>query len=341
MKRVVVIGGGFAGATVAKNLEDKFEVILIDTKEYFEYTPSILRTIIEPEHRKKIQKMHSDYLKKARIIVSDVKDVEKERVVLKGEKIGFDYLVICSGSRYNLPIKEQRVILPLRAEHLLAAHTNLEKAENVLIVGGGLVGVELAAEISCHYKEKKITLIHSHPRLMERNLPKAQEYVERFLRKKGVEIVFNEKVEIKGNKFFIKKGEITEDIVFLCTGIIPNFEFLKKHFKNVLNERHFLKVNEQLQLIGHNNIFVAGDVNDTAVEKTAQNATKQAMVVVSNIEALEKEMPLKPYPRIKTPIVTSLGKWNGTLEWNGFVVKGIIPGLMKSAIEKDVMWRRL
>ena len=341
MKRVVVIGGGFAGATVAKHLEDNFEVILIDTKEYFEYTPSILRTIIEPEHRKKIQKMHSDYLKKARIIVSDVKDVERESVVLKDEEIGFDYLVICSGSRYNFPIKEQRVVLPLRAEHLLASHADLEKAKKVLIVGGGLVGVELAAEIVCHYKDKKVTLVHSHPKLMERNLPKAQEYVERFLRKKGVEIILNERVEVKGKKFFIKEGEIEEDIVFLCTGIIPNFEFLQKHFKNVLNERHFLRVNESLQLIGYDRIFVAGDVNDTAVEKTAQNATKQAMVVVHNIEALEKGLSLKPYPRIKTPIVTSLGKWDGTLEWKGVVIKGLIPGLVKAVIEKDVMWRRL
>ncbi len=57
MKRVVIVGGGFAGAYVARNLEKKFDVVLIDTKDYFEFTPSILRTIINPDHAKKIQAM--------------------------------------------------------------------------------------------------------------------------------------------------------------------------------------------------------------------------------------------------------------------------------------------
>lgn len=49
-REVVIVGGGFAGAYVAKALEDCFRVTLVDNKDYFEFTPSVLRTIVEPNH---------------------------------------------------------------------------------------------------------------------------------------------------------------------------------------------------------------------------------------------------------------------------------------------------
>ncbi len=118
MKRVVIIGGGFAGSYAARKLENEFDVTLIDSKDYFEFTPGILRTIVEPPHAEKIQVLHSRYLKRARIIVGEVKEVAETFVKVNGKKIGFDYLVISSGSRYELPIKEQNIFLATRASHL-------------------------------------------------------------------------------------------------------------------------------------------------------------------------------------------------------------------------------
>lgn len=68
--RLVIIGGGFAGAFAAKKLEDFFDLTLIDTKDYFEFTPSVLRTIVEPNHISSIQIYHNQYLdlKKTSII---------------------------------------------------------------------------------------------------------------------------------------------------------------------------------------------------------------------------------------------------------------------------------
>ena len=65
MKKVVVIGGGFAGAYIARHLEKDFDVTLIDTKDYFEFTPGILRTIVFPKHMKRIQVLHTHYLHKS------------------------------------------------------------------------------------------------------------------------------------------------------------------------------------------------------------------------------------------------------------------------------------
>ncbi len=341
MKKLVVIGGGFAGSKIAKALEGKFETILIDSKDYFEFTPGVLRTLVEPEHIKKIQVLHTHYLHKSKIIVGCVTEVGEKYVKVMGKKIYFDYLCICSGSKYDLPIKEQNVVITMRANTLKSYHKKLCDAKNVLIIGGGLVGTELAAEICTHYRGKEITIVHSHDRLIERNPEMAGRYSYDFLTKRGVNVILNEKIEKRrGDKIFVtdKKREIKADIAFLCTGIKPNFDFMETYMKDKLNANNQVIVNEYLQVEGFLNIFSAGDVNSVAIEKTAQNSKRQAAIVIDNILALEKGKELTKYRANQTILVISLGKWNGLLVYNNFVLTGLIPGFLKTLIEKWNMW---
>lgn len=339
MKKIVVIGGGFAGSYISQILENNFDVTLIDNKDYFEFTPGILRSIVEPEHVKKIQVLHTHYLKRSKIIVGNVTLVDRKFIVVNGKKVKYDYLCICSGSKYDLPIKENNVIIATRGNHLRNYYSKLCKSEKILIVGGGLVGVELAAEIMDHYDNKKITIIHSKDRLIERNHENAITYADNFLRKKGVKIIFNEKViGKKDGKFYTdKRDNLYFDLVFFCTGIKPNFEFMKKNFKNSLNDKNHIKVNNHLQVEGYTNIFAAGDINDRLVEKTAQNSRYQGKIVAENIIALEEGKSLKEYESKTTPLVISLGKWNGIFSWKNIVFTGFIPGIMKDFIE----WMRM
>src|SRR3989344_1846822 len=117
-KRVVIIGGGFAGSLAARKLEKRFSVTLIDTKDYFEFTPGILRTIINPSHLSAIQAKHSSHLKKSRIIIGEVKDVKANYVLINNKRIKFDYLIIASGSFYSSPIKSRNLITTSRGKDL-------------------------------------------------------------------------------------------------------------------------------------------------------------------------------------------------------------------------------
>ena len=343
MKKVVVIGGGFAGSTVARKLENEFDVTLVDNKEYFEFTPGMLRTIVEPEHIKIIQILHKDYLKRTKIIIGEVRDVWKDYIVIDKNKMEFDYLCICSGSKYSAPIKEQNLVMVTRAMHLKESYQKLVNANKVLIVGGGLVGIELAAEICTNYPEKEITIVHAKGKIMDRNHSKSIICAEKFLTKHRVRIIHNDMVlesRQNGKVYHTdKKREIETDIAFLCTGIISNFDFMKNNFNDKLNKKNQIIVNKYLQLQGVKNIFIAGDVNSISLEKTAQNAQKQARLVAENIFALENGKELKAYRNKKTPLVISLGKWNGIFESNSFMFSGIIPGLMKTFIEKREMWQ--
>jgi apoptosis-inducing factor 2 len=288
--RIVIVGGGFAGAYAAHQLEKKFDVTLIDSKNYFEFTPSVLKTLVEPSHIKKIQVLHSHYLHKANIIKGDVEEIQDGNVIMdSGQVINYNYLIISSGSRYSSPIKEKNLVIATRGSKLREYAKKLKTAQNILIIGGGIVGVELAAEIIEHYPEKNITMVHSRGELSNRSPKKARNYTKKYLEEKGVKIIFNEKViGNEGHYKTNKDRKLHADIAFMCVGIIPNYEYLKKHCSTSLNEKNNLCVNSYLQVEGHKNIFAAGDITAINEEKTAQSAEKQAAVVSENIINLEE-----------------------------------------------------
>ncbi len=338
MQKLVIIGGGFAGTKIAQQLENDFETILIDNKDYFEFTPGILKALVNPKHLKKIEVHHRDYLKKTKVVKDLATGVRKNKVVLRnGKIIGFDYLVIASGSRYNNPIKTEGILLADKGMRLIAHHKEFEKCKNVIIIGGGLVGVELAGEIIDRHKDKKVTIIHSGEGLMNRNNSKSRKFAKEFLESRGVKLIFNEKVERVGKGFVEtnKKDKFMCDMAILCTGVKPNSEFMDKSF---LDWKGFIDVNHHLQMRGSENIFVCGDVAAVNEEKTAQAAEKQAEVVIKNLRILEKKGNLERYHPRKKSVVISLGGWDGIFESGNFVMTGMIPAFMKWFVEKKIMF---
>ncbi|MDP3734270.1 MAG: FAD-dependent oxidoreductase [Nanoarchaeota archaeon] len=341
MKKVVIIGGGFAGSYAAKKLQRDFDVTLIDTKDYFEFTPSILRTIVEPKHIKKIQVLHRHYLPHARIVTAEVNDVTTTDVLTTKQKIAYDYLIISSGSSYTTPIKEKNTVIANRAATLRNYTHILTKAKKVLIIGGGLVGVELAAEIVDCYPGKEVTIIHAHENLITRHHPKAVRHAQRFLQQKGVTIIYNQRmVENKDGYCFTNKGVCIEhDIIFICTGIKANSSFLHHNFSAIVNQKQQLKVNNYLQVLNYQTIFAAGDITDRKEEKTAQNAEMQAALIVRNIFHVERKEKLEQYHSAERPMVISLGKRNGIFTYKNIVITGIIPAFLKTMIEWKTMRR--
>lgn len=340
MKKLVIIGGGFAGSYIAKKLEKRFDVTLIDTKDYFEFTPGVLRAVVEPRHLRKIQKLHSHYLHRSRIVVGEVQKVDSEAVYVKQRKFAYDYLVISSGSRYELPFKEQNLVVASRGEHLRNVHSELEKARSVILVGGGLVAVELAGEILDHYRgQKEITIVHSGERLIERNHDLSIAYAEKYLQERGVEVLYEERVkDVVNCSCVTEKGtEIKADMVFLCTGIKPNFEFLPSEW---LAGRG-VSVDEHLMVRGTKNVFAAGDVTSIEEEKTAQTAEKQAEVVIENILNLENKKDFTKYVSKKRPMLISLGKNAAIYDDGKRVFSGWLVSWLKWGVERVEMMKKL
>eukprot|EP01094_Clydonella_sp_ATCC50884_P014982 TRINITY_DN25561_c0_g1_i1.p1 TRINITY_DN25561_c0_g1~~TRINITY_DN25561_c0_g1_i1.p1 ORF type:complete len:395 (+),score=147.63 TRINITY_DN25561_c0_g1_i1:70-1254(+) len=346
--RVVVIGGGFAGSRIAKALESQCQVTLIDTKDFFEFTPSILRSLVEPSHASALQIRHCEYLSTANCIQGVVSEITPEHVVVENwwKRISYDVLIVASGSTYNQPFKEANAVIATRANILSGCAKQLELSDSVLVIGGGSVGVELAAEVNETFPEKRVVIAHSHEKLLAR-LPKvARQYVwEYFEKQTNTELLLNTKVTTRTDVGYKTKDgrSVVVDVAFMCTGISPNSDFLKSFDDKCVDKRGFAVVNEYLQLEGHPNVFVAGDVSAVKEEKLAQAARLAAKVTVSNVRAYMANLkdghkhPMQAYEPESLPMIISLGKYDAVLVWGETVFCGIVPALMKEAVEWLVM----
>ncbi|MBS3172328.1 FAD-dependent oxidoreductase [Candidatus Woesearchaeota archaeon] len=337
MKNLVIIGGGFAGALIAKKLENKFNVTLIDSKDYFEFTPSIIKALINPKYISKIQIKHSDYLKNSKIVINKVVSLKNNLVKLQdNKKISFDYLVISSGSSYNTPFKQTDIFIPQRIEKVEDYNSKIEKSNSISIIGAGVVGIETALDMKEKYKDKTITLIHNNQDILPRQTEKTRNIVKRFLLKNKINLILNERViNYKNNKLLTNnRNKFHSDFVLIATGITPNSQFIEKKY---LDDQKFIKVNEYLQF--SNNIFAVGDVNNIKEEKTAQAAEKQALLTIKNLINLEKNNTLEKYVVKKRPMVISLGSKNAIFTYKNITFYGFIPAIMKKLIEFKTLFR--
>jgi NADH dehydrogenase FAD-containing subunit len=267
---VVIIGGGFAGTYCAQLLENDMKVTLIDTKEHFEFTPSFLRLIVQPSKLRTIQRYHRDYLKQSTtVLCGRVTRVTPYAVTIdKNRQITFDYLVIASGSHDAIPKtllceNYNNVFVCNSSQTMRHCHNVLRLLKQkeraaVLIIGGGITGTELAAEISSdsQFRDLNIILVHSNRRLLPSLSPTASDYAYHFLMEHNVTLVLGHKVvnQIRfehQSVFVTNMGKyLYADVAFYCANPQPSSEFMSESMSHCLDAKGWILVNEYLQLRG-------------------------------------------------------------------------------------------
>jgi len=216
----------------------------------------------------------------------------------------------------------------------------------------------MASEISEHFPNKHVTIVHSGPYLMNRSrAPKGSvEYTSEFFAQRNVTVLLNERVvskkddglfnqsDVVESTFVTDKGtEIDADLVFWCTGITGTAKEVigNCEFAYAIDQSGFARVDPYLRLEGCDNIFACGDVTNIKEEKLAQNAEYNSALVAKNIYRTEHKQPLIAYETKSRPIVVSLGDYDGFFQWNYFnrdwIIRGFFSSLMKSFVEKKVM----
>ncbi|MEK6857895.1 MAG: FAD-dependent oxidoreductase [Nanoarchaeota archaeon] len=346
--KILILGGGFCGTAAAKLLEKKIpkaEITLIDKKSYFEFSPSIHKVAFDKKYFKKITIPYKNIFKRTKFIQDKIIEVSPYFVKTSKRIFSFDYLIICTGIKYPINLKNTKNVCPLK-DFFEAAEMGVKIASSkrILVIGGGLIGTEIAGELVTR-TNIEVILVHSSNRLLDRNPAKASKYAYDFLTKRGVKIIFNEKIVLHSDGYFITntKRKIKAQVGLWCAGILPDASFMKE-FGNLTDSKGFIKVNEFLQLEKHKRIFVGGDINNVPEEKTAQNAERHAYVIAKNIITLVKNSSTHKQPITyhkllvfhnprSGPLVISLGDWHGILSFKNFAWCGRIPGILKHLIE--------
>jgi NADH dehydrogenase FAD-containing subunit len=366
---VLVIGGGFAGRRAERMLRRNasLDTTLVDGGGFFEYTPAALRVMVHPA-----EALSTVIPQPARATVAAVTGVEVApaadgsvpsltAVTLSdGRRLPCDYVLFATGSSYAAPIKAAQSDWPGglhgRHRHYRTCCTQLEAVTSALVIGGGTVGVELAAEIADKWRDaKRVTLVASSLGLLDRLPPAAGRAAASWLRRAGVDLILGEKVTDYGGAEEAGWGvpgpytvstssgrTLTAGAVFNCTGGKPLSAYLRT-VPGALDAKGLIQCLPSMRLKALRNAYAAGDVADHGVEATAMNADLTAVVAARNIAACVAGGSAQPavFPQGAcfgasfAPDVqaVSLGKYNGVMVFNQLVLSGPPVAALKWTIE--------
>ncbi|NIQ07930.1 MAG: FAD-dependent oxidoreductase [Candidatus Korarchaeota archaeon] len=336
--KVLILGGGFCGASVAKVLQrdPRLQVTLIDKTPYFEYSGSVPKLLTQPGYVKKLILPYERFLKQTKLVTGEVTTVTPTFVETPQHSYGFDLLVISLGVDYPIYVENKHNVFTVaKCTDVLKRYEHITAAEHILIVGGGITGTEVAGELATHYPAKKVCLIEADNRLLSRSPPRASFLAQQFLQKHGVDLLLGEKVVKHQNDSYVTNTGVTRkaDVCIWCTGITPNPDYMRQFPDTIYAKNCALNLNDYLQLQGFPNIFVGGDITALDEEKTAHNAVDHARVISQNIRRTLADRPLRKYTIDPEPLFVSLGNRKALYIGENWAVTGFVPSLLKQSIE--------
>ncbi|MCC5922293.1 MAG: NAD(P)/FAD-dependent oxidoreductase [Crocinitomicaceae bacterium] len=305
LKRVVIIGGGFAGIELAKSLCKKvFEVYLVDKNNYHTFQPllyQVATSALEAEAiaypiRKLFKGKKNLYFRLGEVTHVDT---TKNIVLLGKESLEYDYLVVATGAVTNffgneglslsaMSMKSAIEALDLRSLVLQSferalANNNPRKRQglmNFVIAGAGPTGVELAGALG-ELKQKvlpkdypeldinqmNIYLVQSGDRVLPMLSPKSSQRAQKYLEQLGVTVVLNTRVLDYHGDYV--QTNTDEDIIaktLIWTAGVKGNPIAHMNGSTTVTKGNRISVDVYNRVIGLGNVFAIGDVASMQLE---------------------------------------------------------------------------
>lgn len=319
--QILIIGGGFAGVSTAQELEKRgIKTLLVDKKDYFEVTYAVLREVTDPKQTNGDARRYYQDILTGEFVQSAVEELKTTEAKLEnGNTIYFDKVILASGSRHpDLPLAKSTHSTSLftRDSELNDYYEKLQQAATVLIIGGGVVGVELAGEIAYAMPNIEITLAHNKDTLLAGFTNKAQHKALEQLQGLGVNIQFNAQYQNSRGKYIdINSGKaLNPSLVFKATGTVPNNEYLLQNFSHLLNDKGLIKVDANLAVEGQDNFYAIGDIADVGEAKLGYLAVEQGKYLAKTISKKQQNKKAKSYKRNPFMALVPTGQKTGVVQ---------------------------
>ena len=375
MKRIVIIGAGFGGLTAAKELAEKnFNITVIDKTNHHLFQPllyQVATAALSPaDIAIPIRSIFSKN-KNVEVLLGDVKSIDKEnrKVFFNSSEIGFDYLIIATGSRHSyfgrdewekyapglktlndaLKIREN-ILLSLEAAELEKDPAKRQKYLNFVIIGGGPTGVELAGAISEIVNQNLITdfrnidasmtkvyMIEALPNILSSYPESLSNRALEDLKNLQVEVILNKKVtDINENGVKVDDKFIETKNILWAAGnqTLP----LIKSLGVETDKLGRVVVNDNLSFNEDNNIFVIGDAASVKNDK-GENLSAIAPVAIQQGKYVAKIIAEgligKSYKKFlykDRGTMATIGKAKAVAVIKGFKLSGLIAWLAWSFI---------
>ncbi len=297
-KRVVIVGAGFAGLTLARKLAGTdYQVVLIDKNNYHQFQPLFYQVAmagLEPSSisfplRRMFRKPTQVHIRLAEI---QSVDVAEKYLVTDAGRVNYDILVLAMGVTTNyygnaeLPLQvytlksvsdalflRNSILTDFEKSLMVRDYNDRQGFLDIAIVGGGPTGVELAGALAEMRKyilpreygeldaqEVDIHLIEGSPRLLNTMSERSSEAALRFLKNLGVFVTLDARVTgYNGSVLTLSNGqEISAKKVIWAAGITGHV--LQGIPQDAVGPGRRLKVDQFNAMFGAKDVYVLGDM---------------------------------------------------------------------------------
>ena len=351
-KSIVILGAGFAGLQLARRLNRPgYEIILVDQNNFHQFQPLLYQVAtarLEPSAisfplRKVFQRKRNVHVRMA--CVSSI-DTAASKVFTDEGTFAYDQLVIATGCKSNFfgnaqieqhafPMKSTRDAIALRnrillnfEEALSAPPGKIHELMNIVVVGGGPTGVELAGALAemkknvlprdypdMDFSALNIYLVEGMEHTLQNMSPAAQTVSQKYLEEMGVNLYMKTVVQdYDGHVVTLKDGRSIPSANMIWTagvmGSVPD-----GISKDVIVRGNRITVDEYNKVKGLENVFAIGDVAYMETKdfpkghpQLANVAINQAKNLARNIDDLYNGKPMHPFRYTNPGTMATVGK---------------------------------
>jgi NADH dehydrogenase len=367
IKRVVILGAGFGGVNLYRSLHklvhgDKdWEFVIISDNNYFLFTPLIHEVAtgsLFPEDL--VFPIRENFSCCVREVIVDKVisiDAYKKNVILKNEKISFDYLVISTGASVNywgiegalensIPLYDIKDAIKLKNNLISVfekANEVKQKSIKIVIVGGGATGIELATEI-VEFVERmkpfyenlkildtkiKVEILNSSTKFIPNFPDKVRKKILSILSREDndLSILLDSKVMKvdSSSVYLLDKRKLDYDLLVWAAGVKPNTP--KINIDSVKTDER-IKVDKYFNIKPFKNIFAIGDVadfkdiNGNSLPQFAQIAEEEGKICAENIYRISKKLSPISFEYKGKGLLLSLGRNNAIVSLKNVIFTG-------------------
>jgi NADH dehydrogenase len=353
--RIVVLGGGFGGVATARYLErvlrrrPEIELTLVSRQNFFTLTPLLFEACSGRLELRHCAQPIRAALRRTRFIEGTVESVDPERQLVRavaadGDVYGlpYDHLVVALGASTNdeliagsanaLTFKTMADALVLR-NHLIQCFERADAAAtaalrrdylSVVVIGGGLVGVELVGELTAfaddilrfypriRREEVRFRLFQAGSRILPEIDQRLAVSAARVLERRGVDIRVSTPVRaIAAGSVQLDDGNIDAATIVLTAGIVPSA--VASAIPVVRDQRGRVAVDGTLRSRSHPQVWALGDCaaipgsDGNCYPALAQHAVREARHLARNIGAAIDGRDPSPFMYRSLGTMASLG----------------------------------
>ncbi len=301
MRTYIVVGNGIGGVTAARELlkiappESQIMIFSIEGYGYYPKPklPNFLGDI--SLSAEKLVVYNEEWYRDSNIQLHTNEKIiainrDKKKIISENNEFSYDILLLALGAECACPpipgldLKDAYTLRSL--SDAVTIRSSLEQSQSVVIIGGGLLGIENA--IACAKRGNKTTIIEFYPYLLPYQLdPEGSEIFTQLLKKYGVDTITSAQVKKILGKSKVEGIQLTDghmitaDLVLTCTGIKPRINLAKEAGLDV---NKGIIVNNYLET-SDSSIYAVGDVaeHNGRIYGIIPPTTEQARIAAHNM----------------------------------------------------------